>query len=231
MKVELAKSVRQKQKLERLVHLEPTLQPVLKEVNERLSRMGHVPPRAEEKQLQTLEPSPLRVRPSRSPRERQPHPVPSRIAFASPETLLSRLPVAKFPTSSDIPRLASPSRPDLARPTLPTSPTPPLAAALSRRAAPIDSSGDREIPVPDLDPDGRVVSSHPLGRDEWDRLSDSSGEGDGVFQRLKTGGPKPYVDVHAFLQSVYVREQTRALGADSEAEEDIDDDQSASSVY
>jgi hypothetical protein len=112
----------------------------------------------------------------------------------------------------------------------------PDAAASSPKAAPLpaqapssgsDPTGDDEIPVPDLDPDGRVVSLRPHGLDEWDRLSDSEEEEAELVGQVRRS--KPFVDVHEFLRSVSVREQREETGSERSSDEEEDDE--SASVY
>jgi hypothetical protein len=214
MKVEQAKAARQRQKLEQFVRFEPSIRPTLDKVRDKQSRIGQNQTGGEKLTRRVTAPGPTE------------HGFPQRVGFASRETPATSQPPAESSTAGDANDDTSTIERRLERSAPRSTPIPTSSRA---RAAPIDSSSDREIPVPELDSDGRVVCAHPLGRDEWDQLSDSSGEDEKAeFVTLKKAG-QPYVDVHAFLQSVYVREQRREPSSD-EDEMDGDDDESAS-VY
>jgi hypothetical protein len=215
-------------KLESLVRLEPALQIALDEANEKLHFIRYGEQR-HSSQPQTLidagdeefseQPAKIRLasRPSVPVQNPQSKPIQAQEEIQIPSESSRRSNNERKPPTTDPPQL-----------TAVPAPVRTHAAALAPSAPTPSSLGEDEIPVPDLDPDGRVVSLMAPELDEWDRLSDSSGEG----KRFSGRKDKPFVDVHEFLRSVSIREQKRnSAGGPEQSSDDEDDDDESASVY
>lgn len=214
-----------KRKLEGLVQLEPSLQIALEEANEKLHfiRYGEQRRLTHDRSRQTL------VDAGDELSEQEAPPVSKVVSWTSepqntpPVSMKVQEQIQSPPESSgrrNSERKVRRESYSLSEHSV-SSPNNPLPGQ-----APSSSRGDDEIPVPDLDPDGRVVSLHPQGVDEWDRLSDSDEE-QTEFAGVRKS--KPFVDVHEFLRSVSIREQKGET--DPERSSDEDDDDESASVY